>query len=90
MEGALRAQQDDLLKQSSQKKQKSAVAEFQFERVSDFAVGDKVLYLSKTLDEKVDTTDKYALFVVTVTKVSFAERDGKGKDEDMIEEEKKI
>ncbi len=82
----MRAQQDDLLRLSSQKKPKSAVAELEFERVSDFAVGDRVIFLSKTLNGKIDTTDLYALYVVSVTKVPFAEPEGKGKDEDMEED----
>jgi hypothetical protein len=86
VEGALRKQQDDLLQDAKLKKPKMVKA-FEFERVSEFVVGSKVIFVSKELDGNVDTSDEYAMFVVTVTKVSFTDPGEKGKDEEMREEE---
>jgi hypothetical protein len=66
------------------------VKAFEFERVSEFAVGAKVIFVSKELDGNIDTSDEYAMFVVTVTKVSFTDPGEKGKDEEMREEERVI
>jgi hypothetical protein len=85
----LRKQQDDLLQQAKLKKSKN-VKTFEFEKVSDFVVGGSVIFVSKEMDGSVDTSDEYALLVVTVTKVSFRELEGKGKDEEMLEEEQVI
>jgi hypothetical protein len=89
VEGALRKQQDDLLQDAKLKKPKMVKA-FEFERVSEFVVGSKVIFVSKELDGNVDTSDEYAMFVVTVTKVSFTDPGEKGKDEEMREEERVI
>jgi hypothetical protein len=89
VEGALRKQQDDLLQDAKLKKPKMVKA-FEFERVSEFAVGTKVIFVSKELDGNIDTSDEYAMFVVTVTKVSFTDPGEKGKDEEMREEERVI
>ncbi len=89
VEGALRKKQDDLLQEAKLKKPKNVKA-FEFESVSDFVVGGSVIFVSKEMDGSVDTSDEYALLVVTVTKVSFIEPEGKGKDEEMLEEERVI
>jgi hypothetical protein len=89
VEGALRKQQDDLLQDAKLKKPKMVKA-FEFERVSEFVVGTKVIFVSKEMDGNVDTSDEYAMFVVTVTKVSFTDPGEKGKDEEMREEERVI
>ncbi len=85
----MRKQQDDLLQNARLKKPKNVKA-FEFERVSEFVVGSKVIFVSKEMDGSVDTSDEYAMFVVTVTKVSFTDPDEKGKDEEMLEEERVI
>jgi hypothetical protein len=89
VESALRKQQDDLLQDAKQKKPK-VVEAFEFERVSEFVVGTKVIFVSKEMDGNIDTSDEYAMFVVTVTKVSFTDPGEKGKDEEMREEERVI
>jgi hypothetical protein len=85
----LRKQQDDLLQNARLKKPKNVKA-FEFERVSEFVVGSNVIFVSKEMDGSVDMSDEYAMFVVTVTKVSFTDPGEKGKDEEMLEEERVI
>jgi hypothetical protein len=89
VEGALRKQQDDLLQNARLKKPKNVKA-FEFERVSEFVVGSNVVFVSKEMDGIVDTSDEHAMFVVTVTKVLFTDPGEKGKDEEMLEEERVI
>lgn len=89
VEGALRKQQDKLLQDARLKKPKN-VKVFEFERVSEFIVGSNVIFVSKEMDGSVDTTDEHAMFVVTVTKVLFTDPGEKGKDEEMMEEERVI
>jgi hypothetical protein len=90
VEGALRKQQDDLLQDAKLKKPKVVAKAFEFVRVSEFVVGTKALFVSKELDGNIDTSDEYAMFVVTVTKVSFTDPGEKGKEEEMGEEERVI
>ena len=56
-------------------------ARFEFEHLSEFVVGDRVIFIDKEQDGKVSAMDVNGLYVVRITEVN-DNSNGKGKDED--------